>query len=41
MTYRIIIIGHRTHVGLVSDFPPCVVAPQLMICSNKDSNQRT
>ena len=35
------VIRHRTHVDLVSDFPPCVIAPQLMICSNKDADQRT
>ena len=35
------VIRHWTHVGLVSDFPSCVVAPQLMICSNKEANQRT
>ena len=35
------VIRHRTRVGLVSDFPPCLVAPQLIVCSNKDANQRT
>ena len=38
---RINVIRHRTRVNLVSDFPPCVTAPQLMICSNKDSDQKT
>ena len=35
------VIRYRTRVDLVSDFPPCVIAPQLMICSNKDAVQRT
>ena len=35
------VIRHRTRVDLASDFPPCVIAPQLMICSNKDADQRT
>ena len=35
------VIRYRTRVDLVSDFPPCVISPQLMICSNQDAVERT
>ena len=35
------VIRHQTHERLVSDFRVSVVAPELMICSNKEANQRT